>query len=184
MSARVRLHWTSAGMALAIAATGCGGGAPDDRPRVAVRGTVTLDGQPLENAVIRFVPLPGVDGPTASNAIVAGTFELPAYAGPVAGPHRVEIESTDHGGIEPDDETALAEVAAGKRKPGKPVKIPAIYNSRSTLERIIQSDSSNEFEFTLVTKRSLMPWLPRASSQVAARHDLPFLSATGSFFSK
>jgi hypothetical protein len=153
MTTRLRLQAAAAGMTLAIAAFGCGGGTPDDRPRVAVSGTVTLDGRPLNNAVIRFVPFPEIQGPTASNAIVEGKFELPEYAGPIAGKHRVVIESTDHGGIAPDDEAALAEVAAGKRKPAKPVKIPAIYNSRSRLERTIQADSPNEFEFTLVTRR-------------------------------
>ena len=89
--------YAAAGTALGIAICGCGAGIPDTRPRIAVSGTVTLDGQPLENAVIRFVPLPEVKGPTASIAIESGKFGLPAYAGPVAGPHRVVIESTDHG---------------------------------------------------------------------------------------
>jgi hypothetical protein len=153
MTIRPRLGATAAGMALAMAALGCGGGVPDERPRVAVKGMVTLDGQPLENAVIRFVPFPEVNGPTTSIAITSGKFDLPPSSGPVAGKHRIEIESTDHGGIAPDDEAALAELAAGKRKLAKTVKIPAIYNSRSTLERTIQADSPNEFEFTLVTKR-------------------------------
>jgi hypothetical protein len=153
MTIRHRLFPAAAGMALAIAALGCGGGTPDDRPRVTVKGTVTLDGQPLDNAVILFVPFPEVNGPTASVGVAAGKFELSVEAGPVPGKHRVVIESTDHGGIAPDDETALAEMAAGKRKPPKPVKIPAIYNTRSTLERTVQADSPNEFEFTLVTKR-------------------------------
>jgi len=152
MSTRPRIRAAAAGMALTVAALGCGGGTPDDQPRVAVKGTVTLDGQPLDNAVIRFVPLPEVNGPKASVAISEGRFELPAVAGPVVGRHRIEIESTDHGGIAPDDEAALAELAAGKRKLAKPVKIPAIYNARSTLERTIQADSPNEFDFTLVTK--------------------------------
>jgi hypothetical protein len=144
--------YAAAGTALGIAICGCGASTADARPRIAVTGTVTLDGQPVENAVIRFVPLPEVKGPTASIVIESGKFGLPAYAGPVAGPHRVVIESTDHGGIAPDDETALAELAAGKRKPAKNLKIPSIYNARSTLQRTIRTDSPNEFEFTLVTK--------------------------------
>ena len=153
MSLRQRLSVAAAAMALGTAICGCGGKSPDARPRIAVTGTITLDGQPLDNAVIRFVPLAEVNGPKASVAVTAGRFELPSESGPVAGRHRVEIESTDHGGIAPDDETALAEVASGKRKPAKTVKIPAIYNARSTLERTIQADFTNQFEFTLVTKR-------------------------------
>jgi hypothetical protein len=63
------------------------------------------------------------------------------------------IESTDHGGVAPDDQAAPAQLATGKRKLGKTLKIPSIYNSRSTIERTIHTDSTNEFKFTLVTKR-------------------------------
>jgi hypothetical protein len=140
-------------MALGAAFIGCGSARSEGPQRVAVSGTVTLDGQPLENGVIRFIPHPDVKGPKASMSVTAGRFEIPETAGPVAGRHRIEIESDDHGGIAPDDEAALKEMAAGKRKLAKPVKIPAIYNIRSTLERTVQSDSPNEFEFPLVTKR-------------------------------
>ncbi|QDT53646.1 hypothetical protein Pan44_16690 [Caulifigura coniformis] len=153
MMIRHRLRMAAAGMVLAILASGCGGADPKSHARVAVSGTVTLDGQPLDNAVILFVPLPEVNGPTASAGIVEGRFQLSAEAGPVAGKHRVQIESNDHGGIAPDDEAALAEMAAGKRKLPKTVKIPAIYNSRSKLEETIAADSPNEFTFELVTRK-------------------------------
>jgi hypothetical protein len=147
-----RAEWMTLGV-LAGLAIGCGAAPSDEPQRVSVKGTVTLDGKPLEQGVIRFVPLPEVKGPKASVDVTDGRFEIPADVGPVAGKHRVEIESTDHGGIEPDDETALAELAAGKRKPVKPVKIPAIYNARSTLQKEVKSDSPNEFKFDLVTRR-------------------------------
>ena len=45
---------------LAVAsAAGCGG-APDDRPDLGeVSGVVTLDGAPVENAVVQFTPAAG-----------------------------------------------------------------------------------------------------------------------------
>lgn len=132
---------------------GCGAAPSEGLQRLSVKGAVTLDGKPLERGVIRFVPLPEVKGPKASVDVNGGRFEIPADFGPVAGKHRVEIESTDHGGVEPDDETALAELAAGKRKPVKPVKIPSIYNARSTLQKDLKADSPNEFQFDLVTRR-------------------------------
>jgi len=148
-----RLGVAAAGMMLTVFAGGCGGGDVKSHARVSVSGTVTLDGQPLDNAVILFVPFPEVNGPTASAGIVEGKFQLSTDAGPAAGKHRVQIESTDHGGIAPDDEAALAEMAAGKRKLPKTVKIPAIYNSRTKLEKTITADSPNEFTFELVTKK-------------------------------
>lgn len=138
---------------LAVVLSGCADSSPESPPRYSVGGAVTIDGQPLETAVIRFIPFPEVKGPKSSVAIAAGRFEIPAEFGLVAGPHRVEIESSDHGGIAPDDETSLSELAAGKRKPVKPVRIPATYNTRSTLKCTVQADSTNRFEFALVTKR-------------------------------
>jgi hypothetical protein len=80
--------------------------------------------------------------------IAEGRFSLPAYVRP----HRIVIESIDHGGIVRDDETTLAELPAGKLKPARNARIPAIYNTRSTLERTIRTDSPKEFRFTLVTR--------------------------------
>src|SRR5262249_28774738 len=57
---------------LALAVTGCGGGG------VAVTGTVTRGGQPLEAGVIAFEPVPGsgTTGPGASMTFEDGTFAL------------------------------------------------------------------------------------------------------------
>ncbi len=150
-----RGDWRAVAVLLAagVLVAGCGSGAAPGPSRFAVKGTVTLDGQPLQNAVIRFVPLDGVQGPKCSVAIREGMYEIPAGAGPVAGSHRVEIDSTDHGGIAPDDETALAQLTAGQKKLQKPLRIPAIYNTRSTLRQTIHAGSANEFDFRLVTRR-------------------------------
>jgi len=152
MAVRPRFREAAAGMIL-MTAVGCGGEAVKDHPRVSVSGTVTLDGKPLDKAVILFIPFPDVAGPTASAGISEGKFQLSTETGPVAGRHRVQIESTDTGGIAPDDEAAAAEIAAGKRKLAKSVRIPAIYNTRSKLEKTIAADSPNEFTFELVTKK-------------------------------
>lgn len=74
------------GLALAIA--GCGGDA-----RRAVSGAVTVDGEPLQDGIIRFEPLAGTSGSGAGTAIVDGRYTLPADKGLFPGRFRVRIES-------------------------------------------------------------------------------------------
>ncbi|MEM7557861.1 MAG: hypothetical protein AAF394_01935, partial [Planctomycetota bacterium] len=76
---------------------GCGG--TDGPPRAAVEGTVTLDGKPLATGMVRFVPKDGTPGQKVSVSIEAGKFSVSAEHGPAVGKHRVEIESSDTGGL-------------------------------------------------------------------------------------
>ncbi len=67
--------------------SGCG----NSGGRLPVSGSVTLDGVPLANGEIIFVPISGTKGPTAAGEILAGKFKIPAAKGPIAGSYRVEI---------------------------------------------------------------------------------------------
>lgn len=70
-----------------------------DRPRAAVSGEVTVDGQPLYWGWVTF--LPEGDSPPTAVAYLdfnkKGAFEIPAEAGPCPGTYRVEVHrvSTD-----------------------------------------------------------------------------------------
>lgn len=75
-----------------LAAGGCGGAA-GTIPRGAVEGTVTLDGGPLPEGVIRFTPTAGTTGPMVEAQINNGAFSLPKASGPCVGTQRVEILS-------------------------------------------------------------------------------------------
>ncbi len=128
---------------------GCGG--YDGPQRAAVRGHVTLDGQPLPAGIIRFIPTGGTQGPAATAVISAGDYELPEAEGPIVGSHRVEIEATDYYGFAIDDEAAyLVNIEARKRgMPRNP--IPEIYNRHSTLTAEVTNESSQQFDFSLTT---------------------------------
>lgn len=85
-------------------------------------------------------------------------FKVDDEHGPIAGPSRIEIVSTDDGGFAPDDEEALKKLTASKKKKKKKkvikvVKVPAIYNSRSTMVKTIFPDADNDFTFNLVSKQ-------------------------------
>jgi hypothetical protein len=68
----------------------CGGG--DGLPRVAVEGTVTNQGQPVDKGLITFRPVRGASGVSAGTRIDAGRYAIPAHTGPVPGDYEVEIK--------------------------------------------------------------------------------------------
>jgi len=105
-------------MAFVLGFVGCG------PSRTTVSGEVTLDGQPLDNGSITFIPLEG-DTPSAGIAITAGEYHVEL----APGKKRVEISATK---------------VVGKRQvyegdPNSPVVedvreiIPPVYNAQSTL---------------------------------------------------
>lgn len=87
--------------ALVIATTGCGSAVSEDGVSIArVSGKVALDGQPLADATITFVPNSSAESSgIASTAITnsEGEFRLMTQTkklGAVVGPHSVKIEKS------------------------------------------------------------------------------------------
>ena len=140
----------AAGLCVLLAGALCGcGGTDSELPRAAVRGTVQLDGAPLDEGVVRFVPDQGTRGPKTSVPVADGRFEVPDEFGPIVGTHRVEIESTDDGGYARDDEQAIARLMTQGRRRVHVVTVPLIYNTRSRLTAEVAAEGPNEFDFTL-----------------------------------
>ncbi len=59
--------------------------------RVAVSGTVTVDGKPIESGIIRFLPTGKNGGPPASVMIADGHYSLSSEMGPIPGFYQVLI---------------------------------------------------------------------------------------------
>ena len=57
----------------------------------AIRGHVTLDGQPVEQGSILFMPIDGTSGVVVGGEIRNGQYSLTAAKGPAIGRNRVEI---------------------------------------------------------------------------------------------
>ncbi len=66
-----------------LVAIGCSGEVGDDKPREAVAGAVTMDGQPLPDGAILFAPEGGGQGGVASatGKIENGAFSIPRARG-------------------------------------------------------------------------------------------------------
>lgn len=107
---------------------GCRGS--DAPPLGEVEGTVTLDGQPLADARISFYPQ---EGGRSSEAVTdaSGHYVLryTDAAGAKVGVHKVSISTFEESRQEDD----------GSKIPGVPEKVPAKYNTESTLTQEVKS---------------------------------------------
>jgi hypothetical protein len=104
-----------------------------------VEGAVTLDGKPLSEAAVLFVPL-GVDRKKTGAAIQAGWYQLPAADGLLPGRYRVEVI----------DNPPLRRAEPG---PGRRRHFPYQYAHDSPLEIDVPADTGRgvilTFDFVL-----------------------------------
>ncbi len=138
-----------------LALVGCGHRSNESFTRVAVEGVVDLDGQPLEDGWIRFVPQAGTAGPKTTLRIEQGRFAATARMGPPEGTHRVEIVRADPPEFAHDDEAVIAQLAAQPRRRIKLPELPERYNRRSELSVTVDKATGNppqEVVFSLQTK--------------------------------
>ena len=102
-----------------------------------VTGTVRMDGKPLEQALVRFIPQAKIGRPSSGVTDHAGRYHLlytARDAGAVVGPAKVEITTGD-----PENPKMFPET------------VPAKYNVETTLEREVES-GENVFDFEVESK--------------------------------
>jgi hypothetical protein len=131
------------GLAFAVLFVGCGHS--DGLERAAVKGRVTVAGQPLAKGRILFCPLPPTQGPAVSTRVSEGGYELAAKEGPVVGRQRVEVEAELPWGFAIDDEAAFAK-NGGRPLPVNP--IPPAFNTQSSLVTEIKP-GENSFDVSV-----------------------------------
>ncbi len=130
------------GVSLCLLLLGCGEGEPSLVP---VSGVVTLDGAPLKDATIEFLP-PGGWG-SIGRTDDAGRYELLYRArskGATPGKHTVRISTR----IEKDADSTNPEIQKGRKE-----SVPARYNTNSTLEAQVEAGGSGELNFDLTSGR-------------------------------
>lgn len=130
---------------------GCGGAGNIER--AAAEGTVTVDGQPLSEGTITFLPNQSTKGTLARGTIKDGKFQLPASEGPVVGSHRVEITSMKKTGKTISVEGVNTEEVIQS--------IPELYNVQSSLTAEIKSGTNTlpafELKGKIEKKGTLLP---------------------------
>jgi hypothetical protein len=115
---------------------GCGPSGPEI---ARVQGTVTMDGKPLPNAIIMFVPVGG--RPSVSETDANGKYVLEfsgGRKGAIPGINRVEINTG-----------RLAYEKDGKNYPAVKESVPAQYNRLTTLEFNVEAGKNNTADFAL-----------------------------------
>lgn len=100
--------------------------------RVAIEGTVSLDQQPLDSAVIRFIPTGSTSGPKTSFEVRQGRFAASRENGPPVGTHRVEVEAVDPRWRH-DDEEAVQRLTRSRTRKIERIRLPDAYRTNSLL---------------------------------------------------
>ena len=125
---------------LVLVASGCGG---SNRP--SVYGQVTLDGQPLEQGSISFIPTGTTKGPLTGSIIAGGEYHIKSTSGPVIGQYKVEIRSSKSTGRQ----VPLPSPAPPGTMIDEVVElIPSRYNAESTLTAEVKA-KKNKLDFHL-----------------------------------
>lgn len=131
-----RLAWVAVCLGAPLLAVGCGGG-ESYQP---VTGRITLDGQPLADADISFMPEGDKGIPSFGRTDEGGVYVLrqtQKLSGAPVGEYRVRISTYSEGRNDPDDP-----------QPKIPERVPAKYNLKSELMRQI-GPGENHFDFDL-----------------------------------
>jgi hypothetical protein len=140
---------TLAALLAVIVIPGCGS---SDFQIADVSGVVTLDGEPLSNAMVQFQPQRSGDnlvvGPTSFGTTdSAGNFVLKTRKhgdGAVVGPHRVSLSTFDQRLVDPQNSDRV-EVVAKER-------VPARYRAPTELVFEVPSRGTSEAKFDLQSK--------------------------------
>ncbi|MBX3441415.1 MAG: hypothetical protein KF774_03340 [Planctomyces sp.] len=144
MTHRSTLALLSLCLAAACLASGCGG---SDVVLTRVEGMVTLDGEPLSDAEVVYRPK-GRGRPSFGRTDEGGHYTLSyleGQEGALAGAHTVTISTL----IEPDSDSDDP-----VKQQGRPERVPAQYNVKTTLEEELNAGELNVKDFDLATTRA------------------------------
>lgn len=125
--------------------TGCGDKGPQ---RHEVYGKVTFLKEPLDEGLIEFEPLEN-QGTKSGAGIKDGEYRIPKDKGLFSGRYKVTIYGGDgfSGGGDASPDTPKRKSVAGLVKDKE--RIPAKYNTQSTIEKEVIEGKRNEFNFDI-----------------------------------
>jgi hypothetical protein len=136
---------SAAGLALMLLLAGCG---REGAKKGAVSGAVTLDGKPLDNGSILFVPAQGTHGTAAGGAIENGRYQFDEAHGPAIGWNLVEIRAPRKTGKMVQKPFA----PPGQMIPEQAEVISSKYNSDTTLKvEIKPGDNTADFKVASIS---------------------------------
>jgi len=114
---------------------------------------VTLDGEPLSNGTIHFVPT-DQQGQLVAATVEDGYFELPVEVGPLAGKSSVDIQVIQDLGFDLDDEAAYAAAARKAKRAPSPLASAVAFRDQARRQLTLDADQIDlEFDLVTVKKR-------------------------------
>lgn len=128
-------------LALAVCCVAFAGCAPKDG-LVPVKGTITLDGAPIEKGTVNFAPKGG-PGTAAGGAIVNGKYEARVSPGKMAVTIYAQKAEKIENPTQEQIERGITEITVDV--------VPAKYNRASTLEVDIVEGQKDTVDFELTT---------------------------------
>jgi len=132
-----RIWWLVSSLSM-LFVIGCG----KTTNRLALEGAVTLDGQPLTEGSIAFLPQQGTKGPVTGGRIDDGQFSVSPNKGAFQGNFLVKITAGRKTGRQEKD-------PFGNLFDVREQYLPARYNRQSELTAEVTSSGPNQFEFDL-----------------------------------
>ena len=110
--------------------------------KATLSGRITVQGQPIQDGSIRFVPIKGTKGPATVGTIRAGSYTVTARGGVPVGTLRVEVEAfRPLPGAKPYTKEQARERGIVEGDYPKEQFLPPEYNTNSTHEVTIESGS-------------------------------------------
>jgi hypothetical protein len=131
--------WAGVGLLL-LFGSGCGGPRNEE-----VSGSVTWQGQPLDQGTIEFAPAGG-QGLAANGIIQDGRYHLLSTPGVAPGSYQVRIHSRESP-LRRSNPNAPSDIELIDRKAKE--RIPAKYNRNTELKAEVKKGGGNTFDFDL-----------------------------------
>jgi len=134
-------------LALLIIAPSCGS-SDLSYEKGAIKGTVTLNGEPLASGKIRFVPAVDTVGKITVAEIKDGQYEFDMERCPALGTHKIEIIATRKTG----KKIPIPDEPEGTMRDETEQYLPASYNTNSRLTLEVKA-GDNQGNFDLKIKK-------------------------------
>ena len=127
--------------------TGCGG--PEGPELAPVKGTVTYQGKPVENAGVTFTPTKG--GPATAQTNAQGEFTLQTLGkdGAVLGDHVVTIAKMDSAAVDASKGDPGRSPPAPSAPPKSLIPVKYAHPEKSGVKQTVKADGPNEFKIDL-----------------------------------
>lgn len=126
-----------------LTVVGCGG--EEGPPRQPITGAVKLDGQPLPEGTITF--LPEEKGPAATAKLSAGSYSIGKSEGPQPGKYKVAIVAVQPTGKQVPNPDFPKETIEETRN-----VVPPMYNAQTNLHVEVKSGVPNTLDFDLTSR--------------------------------